>query len=247
MAECDSAMSAEMSDTWNKFMDSGADKNARKFLRLFLSRGKSASLTELPDELLPALSKFLLLARDDIEQSSINAKSICEAKDVVKTLILLTGNVDDNIPLVSSMDLIRLVTQCNSSLLKYLLEMESSFFVANKAKMKAELQKLRAEILDFISQSLRLLECIYDPYRRWKSFLEDEEGWSERLQSSPVALQQEVIPFLYESFETALTDCFPSLAEQMLHVFGAVVSGARHNAIRAISPATSKMLLKTIR
>jgi len=33
----------------------------------------------------------------------------------------------------------------------------------------------------------------------------------------------------------------------MLTVFGAVISGARHNALRAISPATTKMLLKTVR
>ena len=33
----------------------------------------------------------------------------------------------------------------------------------------------------------------------------------------------------------------------MLTVFGAVMSGARHNATRAISPATTKMILKTVR
>lgn len=33
----------------------------------------------------------------------------------------------------------------------------------------------------------------------------------------------------------------------MLTILGAIISGARHNAIRAISPATTKMLLKTVR
>ena len=33
----------------------------------------------------------------------------------------------------------------------------------------------------------------------------------------------------------------------MLIVLGSVISGSRHNAIQAISPATSKMLLKTVR
>ncbi len=42
-------------------------------------------------------------------------------------------------------------------------------------------------------------------------------------------------------------DQFPALAEEMLTVFGAVISGARHNAIKAISPATTKMILKTVR
>ena len=52
---------------------------------------------------------------------------------------------------------------------------------------------------------------------------------------------------MYESFETALADQFPSIAQEMLNVFGAVISGARHNAVRGISPATTKMLLKTVR
>jgi hypothetical protein len=31
---------------------------------------------------------------------------------------------------------------------------------------------------------------------------------------------KETVPFLYESFETALVDQFPNLAEEMLTVFG---------------------------
>ena len=52
---------------------------------------------------------------------------------------------------------------------------------------------------------------------------------------------------MYESFETALADQFPTIAQEMLNVFGAVISGARHNAVRGISPATTEMLLKTVR
>ena len=64
--------------------------------------------------------------------------------------------------------------------------------------------------------------------------------------SCPVVLHQETVPFLYESFETALAEKFPEIGVEMLTVFGAVMSGSRHNALRAISPATSKMLLKTV-
>ncbi len=126
-------------------------------------------------------------------------------------------------------------------------------------KVAAEVaqQKLRSEIDDFISQSCHLLESIYDPFMRWRNFVRrDEEEEVEGSRSSPaasdlpptpVALHQETIPFLYESFETALADRFPDLAREMLAVFGAVVSGARHNAVQAISPATTKMILKTVR
>ena len=62
-----------------------------------------------------------------------------------------------------------------------------------------------------------------------------------------VELHQETIPFLYESFETALVECFPDIGLEMLVVLGAVISGSRKNGAKAVSPATSKMLLKTIR
>jgi len=91
--------------------------------------------------------------------------------------------------------------------------------------------------------------------------------------ATPTLLHPETIPFLYESFDTALVECFPNLGEDMLNVYGAVLSGSKANvrstkiltifyflrikcfkqiiiilkALRAISPATTKMLLKTVR
>ena len=38
-------------------------------------------------------------------------------------------------------------------------------------------------------------------------------------------LHQETVPFLYESFETALVECFPDIGLEMLIVLGAVISG----------------------
>lgn len=132
-------------------------------------------------------------------------------------------------------------------LLQHLLEMESSFFAR---KAKTEVTQLRTEIVEFILQSCHFLESIYDPYFRWRAFLcgkKEELGDANEIPPTSVALHQETVPFLYESFETALADRFPAIAQEMITVFGAAISGARHNAIRAISPATTKMLLKTVR
>ena len=74
-----------------------------------------------------------------------------------------------------------------------------------------------------------------------------QDSNSLEVEQTPVSVHPETIPFLYESFETALVDCFPQLAFEMLTIFGAVISGARHNAIKVISPATTKMILKTAR
>lgn len=260
-------MDDSLMGTWTKYIEESDEKYFRKFVKGLVTswersvspnwdmlvtsrmeghREEGPALHALPEELLPALSKFLFIGKDEAEQSAINAKSIGHSKDIVKCLIIIC-RLPDNIPLVSSMDFVQMITQMDSLLLQQLLDMESSFF-ARKVKTEASQQKLRDEILDFIVQSCHFLETIYDPHFRYRTFLCGKEPESEiQIPPTPIALHQETIPFLYESFETALADCFPDLAQEMLTVFGAIISGARHNAIRAISPATTKMISKTIR
>ena len=74
------------------------------------------------------------------------------------------------------MDVVSLVTQLDSLLLRQLLEMESSFF-GMKSKRKAEqaLVKLRANIMEFIVDSCHLLESVYDPFLRWRAYLSGKE------------------------------------------------------------------------
>ena len=110
----------------------------------------SPSLSELPEELLPALSKFLFISKDEAEQGGINIKTVTNSKDIVKCLTMICRNAE-NIPLVSSMDFVMLTTQINGLFLQHLLEMESSFF-AHKVKVEMTLQKLKQEIFDFILQ-----------------------------------------------------------------------------------------------
>merc|ERR1719376_182022 len=126
---------------------------------------------------------------------------------------------------------------------------------SKRSQSKGKQQKdqpvsLRAEIIEFIVSCCHFLEGLYDPGFRWRTFLGGKSAGAGNAASAPpscpVMLHQETIPFLYESFETALADKFPDLGVEMLTVFGAVISGSRLNALRAISPATSKMLLKTV-
>jgi len=101
------------------------------------------------------------------------------------------------------MDFVPLVTQINSLLLKNLLEMESTFFAASiKSKSKggsgeSATQKVRREIDDFIVQSCHFLECIYDPFLRWRTFLGGKvsspgglDTPEDDLPPTPVALHQ---------------------------------------------------------
>jgi hypothetical protein len=117
------------------------------------------------------------------------------------------------------------------------LEMESTFFVA-KVRTEVTSQNLRTEITAFIAQSCHFLETLYDPFFRWRAYVcgKDEErspGSGNRFpdESTPTNLHPETIPFLYESFETALVDCFPALSNDMLNIYGAILSGSRRNVI----------------
>ena len=177
-----------LKETWAKYIEENDEKFFRKFVKSLVTswertvsptwdmlvtsrleglKEEGPPLSDLPEELLPALSKFLFIGKDEAEQGVINAKAIGNAKDMVKCLIIIC-RLPDNIPLVASMDFIRLVTQIDNLLLRHLLEMESSFFAR---KAKTEVSTLRDEIVEFIKQSCHLLESIYDPHFRYRTFL----------------------------------------------------------------------------
>ncbi len=102
----------------------------------------------------------------------------------------------------------------------------------------------------FIFQACHFLETLYDPYFRWRAYVcgKDEErspGSGNRMpdESTPTALHPETIPFLYESFETALVDCFPALGLDMLNIYGAILSGSRRNV--SLNPETLLNIILT--
>ncbi len=251
-------------DAWTTYTANSDEKYFRKFVKGFvgswekkissswentvtscLNNSCEVKLASLPDELLPALSKFLIISKDAVDMGNVDGTMVSKARDIVNCLTIACRNTE-NIPLVASMDFVKTLTHIASILLQNLLHLESTFFT-RKAKKKAEAptKSLREEIMAFIINTCHFFEALYDPHFRWRAYLCGKSY--DNLEATPVAIHQAIVPFLYESFETALVECFPDLGLEMLTVLGAIISGARHNAIRAISPATSKMLLKTVR
>jgi hypothetical protein len=232
---------------WASFTEKSDEKCFRKFVKGFVTSWEmeicpSWEMTvtmcldtkidlldgELPDELLPALSKFLIIGKDDVDQGNIDAASISRSREIV-TCLTITCRKVEHVPLVASMDFVRTITQMAYLLLQHLLDMESTFFM-RKSKKKAEVstRNLRDEIMAFIIASCHFLESLYDPHFLWRAYMsgkEDLAGDCLEQKSAPVALHQETIPFLYESFETALVECFPDLGLEMVTVLGAIISG----------------------
>ena len=244
-----------MRQIWADFTEKSDEKCFRKFVKSFVSSwekeisptwgktvtsclnpgGYRVELGELPDELLPALSKFLIISKDEADQEGrIDANLVRKSREIVKCLTITCRQID-HIPLVANMNFVRTITQMATLLLQNLLDMESMFFM-RKSKKKAEDQTktLREEIIGFILQSCHFLESIYDPFFRWRAFMcgkeskiENHEKNGSKIENHEISvdLHQETIPFLYESFETALVECFPDIGLEMLIVLGAVISG----------------------
>jgi hypothetical protein len=118
-----------LKDCWAKFTDKSDEKLFRKFVRSFVSqwetkvcpnwellvtarlegeRDEGPALAKLPDELLPALSKFLFVGRDEAEEGTLQHSSIERGKQIVKCLIIIC-RCPENIPLVASMDFVQQV------------------------------------------------------------------------------------------------------------------------------------------
>ena len=254
----------ELSQNWNKLVHMCLQHNNAS-----TDSCCGPPLSDLPDELLAALSKFLFVGKDQVEsEGTVDIQSVMYMREITTCLTIIICQNFENIPLVGSMAFVSQLTQTCSLLLSHLLQMESSFFTSNvkpasippsrRKKDGSEPGKnsstsLRNEIVAFIVSSCHFFEAMYDPAFRWRAYLLNSSEKSQspsligEVESCPILLHQETIPFLYESFETALVDSFPDLAVEMLNVFGAVISGSRHNALRAISPATTKMILKTVR
>lgn len=261
-----------LSENWTTLVKSCLEDNVKK------DRCRGPSLSDLPDELLAALSKFLFVGKDQVEsEGTVDVQSVINMREITTCLTVIICQNFENIPLVGSMAFVSQLTQTCSLLLSHLLQMESSFFTSNiktssvppsrrkkpgdgkdneynKSGKNSANTSLRNEIVSFIVSSCHFFEAMYDPAFRWRAYLlrtssdKSQSAWvPTEMEYCPILLHQETIPFLYESFETALVDSFPELAVEMLNVFGAVVSGSRHNALRAISPATTKMILKTVK
>ena len=254
----------QLSENWSKLVESCLQDVAHRCC--------GPSLSDLPDELLAALSKFLFVGKDQVEsEGTVDIQSVIHMREITTCLTIIIFQNFENIPLVGSMAFVSQITQTCSLLLAHLLQMESSFFtsssktaservprrkkasdVKDSGPKKDSNPSLRSEIMSFIVSSCHFFEALYDPAFQWRAYIsrsvnKSQHSSPEGVDCCPILLHQETIPFLYESFETALVDSFPDLAIEMLHVFGAVISGSLHNALRAISPATTKMILKTVR
>ncbi|XP_058878753.1 neurobeachin-like protein 2 isoform X3 [Acipenser ruthenus] len=87
---------------------------------------------------------------------------------------------------------------------------------------------------------VHLCECVFDPYQTWRRQLTGEVvSVQERskYKFSPVSLPEEFTAFFHESFKDS--ENLPEILRvRLVHLYGAIISGCKSNALLAIVPSS---------
>ncbi|KAM8967194.1 neurobeachin-like protein 2 [Pelodytes ibericus] len=97
--------------------------------------------------------------------------------------------------------------------------------------------------------SLHLCECLFDPYQTWRRQLGGEivsAKEKSKYKFAPADLPSEFCTFLQGAFYNG--ESLPELVQlRLVHLCGAVITGAKHNALLLITPASVEVLMWVLR
>ncbi|XP_067686159.1 neurobeachin-like protein 1 [Haliotis asinina] len=222
-------------------------KNLREFISFFLetykdlvdvefdhlSEGFSEEgphLTRLPDGILEILGNYLSKCSEQF-LGGFNSEALAFAESILKCLIVMCRNYD-NVPLVASCEFVSHTVVISTSVVDQICRDSDNPAKSNDC------------LFSFVKHTLHLFECLYDPYFIWRKKLKCWKIDNTRLKFRPALLHNEVVPFFHDCFQKDKLSTDIQL--RLLHIFGAIMSGAPHNALKAITPATLDVLLKIL-
>lgn len=187
-------------------------------------------LNRLPEELLPAIEKFLIIARDKFEKASsddeTDNETIGEIQLLVQCLTIISRHFDNIGTIIKSSYISSCVAISNS--------------IIDKLNDSASVNAANTLFLECFSQ---FLEVLYDPYFTWRNFLRGETADYAKLAYKISPMHAEIVPFIYDCFQTKRISQHPKIGEHLIHILGAVISGSQDNGLRAISPATVTIIM----
>ncbi|CAI9726854.1 1 isoform X1 [Octopus vulgaris] len=187
-------------------------------------------LTILPNEILKALGKYFSQYTEQYTTSLGDDTSTLEkAESLLKCLIIISRNYD-NIPLVANSNFVSSIVIIASVVVEQICDSSE--------------QNKNVILLSFLKHTIYFFECLYDPYFVWRKRLRKCTVDKSHLNIQPALLHVEVIPYFHECFQKKY---LPEETQiHLLHMFGGVMSGDQHNALRSITPATLDVLLKAL-
>ncbi|KAK8770711.1 hypothetical protein V5799_012829 [Amblyomma americanum] len=191
----------------------------------------SPHLIDLPEGFLQVVESYLRECSDDCN-TGVTVETVQKAVVAVQVLSILSRNFS-NIPFVSTSEAVPLVIVISSA-------------VANQYTQHSKDAKDQ-NTTGFLLSVLIFLEVLYDPHLIWQKMCAKVPLESTKYKVSPSHLHLEVIPFFYDCLSSK--PCFlpASIQMKLIHVFGAIICGAQHNAQVAINQNTVEILFHRLR
>ncbi|XP_053679026.1 neurobeachin-like protein 1 [Anopheles nili] len=187
-------------------------------------------LSRLPDELLPAIEKFLIIARDSCENirhgGEFHETWMSENVLLVQCLIVICRHFDNIASVINS----SYISSC----------VAISNFIITRQSTDVQTDEL------FVKNAARLLEVLYDPYLTWRSYLRGNHADYASLNYKISQMHPEIVPFIYDCFQSGKVTKNANIGGDLVHILGAVIAGSQHNGLRAISPATVTIIIDVI-
>uniref|UniRef100_A0A0K8W1H1 Neurobeachin-like protein 1 n=1 Tax=Bactrocera latifrons TaxID=174628 RepID=A0A0K8W1H1_BACLA len=186
-------------------------------------------LGRLPDELLPAIGKFIIIARDTSENGTLDDEQIRQIAVLVDCLVIICRHFDNILAII-----------------KYEYKSNLIAILANTFKECMTRQQVPMEVVHLFRSFSQFLEVMYDPYLTWRSFLRGAYADFHKIPYKPHTVHVEIVPFIYDCFQREELTKFPAIGECLVNALGAVICGSQRNGMRAICPATVSVIMKII-
>ncbi|KAM6339007.1 LOW QUALITY PROTEIN: neurobeachin-like protein 2 [Podargus strigoides] len=120
---------------------------------------------------------------------------------------------------------------------------------AAKLKSTGEGERDGVQLQSGMLYALHLCECLFDPYQTWRRQLSGEvisAKEKSKYKFAPAPLPPEFGAFFQDCFQTG--EQLPEILQlRLIHLFGAILSGSKPNALRVITPAAVEVLLGVLR
>uniref|UniRef100_A0A1B0DMF1 DUF4704 domain-containing protein n=1 Tax=Phlebotomus papatasi TaxID=29031 RepID=A0A1B0DMF1_PHLPP len=179
-------------------------------------------IKRLPEELLPAIQKFLIIAKSDGEKRILQDDEISDTTLLFECLTIICRHFD-NIAQVARSNFVSVGVEIVSGVLKW---------------SKREGFELVRGVRMLVKTFSGFLEVIFDPFLTWRHFVNTD--LYEISHHPNIQLNSEIIPFIYGCFEDG------TLTSDSLNILGGVIGGSQANAQRAVCPATVKIIVSLI-
>ncbi|XP_066487542.1 neurobeachin-like protein 2 [Tiliqua scincoides] len=190
----------------------------------------------LPDNVLHLLTQQLTYCVSQISRQDVVEVGLNQALLLVKFFIIICRNLEN----VQGDRLAVFIREVIGLLSAY----------SNKLKnTQRQPLSFRSQLDSVALYALHLCECLFDPYQTWRRQLSGEivsMKEKSKYKFAPAVLPPEFNSFFQESFQEG--DQFPeALQLRLIHLFGAVISGAKENALLVVTPSSVEVLMLVLR